>query len=66
MILYNFRCLSAIKDERVHASKVLQGPPPSCYSGDKNEFIDAIRDAIYASKIISYAQVSYRSCNTGK
>ncbi|KAI6649627.1 6-phosphogluconate dehydrogenase, decarboxylating-like isoform X1 [Oopsacas minuta] len=50
------RCLSAIKEERVKASKVLCGPPPSCYSGDKKEFIDAIRDAIYASKIISYAQ----------
>eukprot|EP00800_Vazella_pourtalesii_P016732 TRINITY_DN4895_c0_g1_i2.p1 TRINITY_DN4895_c0_g1~~TRINITY_DN4895_c0_g1_i2.p1 ORF type:complete len:401 (-),score=73.70 TRINITY_DN4895_c0_g1_i2:128-1330(-) len=50
------RCLSAIKDERVKASKVLTGPPESCYAGDKKEFINAIKDAIYASKIISYAQ----------
>lgn len=54
----HYRCLSAIKDERVKASKVLTGPPESCYAGDKKEFINAIKDAIYASKIISYAQVS--------
>ncbi|MEI6914837.1 MAG: decarboxylating NADP(+)-dependent phosphogluconate dehydrogenase [Armatimonadota bacterium] len=49
------RCISAIKQERTAASKVLTGPD-SRYSGDKKQFIDAIRDALYASKICSYAQ----------
>lgn len=49
------RCLSAAKDERVSASKVLSGPKAS-FKGDKNSFINAIRDALFASKIISYAQ----------
>jgi len=49
------RCISAIKDERVAASKRLTGP--SCiYGGDKDAFIEAIHDALYASKICSYAQ----------
>lgn len=49
------RCLSAIKDERVAASKVLSGPKPK-FDGDKKAFIDDIRKALYASKIVSYAQ----------
>jgi 6-phosphogluconate dehydrogenase len=49
------RCLSALKDERVAASKVLSGPNET-FDGDKNEMIDALRSALYASKIISYAQ----------
>jgi 6-phosphogluconate dehydrogenase len=49
------RCLSAVKDERVAASKVLQGPSP-VFKGDKKAFIDNLRDALYASKIVSYAQ----------
>jgi 6-phosphogluconate dehydrogenase len=49
------RCLSAVKDERVQASKILHGPV-SKYKGDKAGFIDDIRDALYASKIVSYAQ----------
>jgi 6-phosphogluconate dehydrogenase len=49
------RCLSAIKDERVAASKVLSGPMPE-FKGDKKAFINDIKDALYASKIISYAQ----------
>lgn len=49
------RCLSAIKDERVAASKVLTGPKP-VFNGDRQEFINAIKDALYASKIVSYAQ----------
>jgi len=49
------RCLSAVKEERVAASKILKGPTPS-YSGDKAELIDAMRDALYCSKICSYAQ----------
>jgi 6-phosphogluconate dehydrogenase len=49
------RCISAIKDERVAASKILSGPPDK-YTGNREQFIDAIRDALYASKICSYAQ----------
>jgi len=49
------RCLSAIKDERVKASKVITGPKPS-FSGDKKAFVEDIRKALFASKIISYAQ----------
>jgi 6-phosphogluconate dehydrogenase len=50
------RCLSAVKDERVAASKVLSGPNAAPYSGDKSELVEAIRQALYASKICSYAQ----------
>jgi 6-phosphogluconate dehydrogenase len=50
------RCLSALKDERVAASKVLPGPKESQYAGDKQAFINAIRDALYASKVCCYAQ----------
>src|SRR6187455_1639462 len=49
------RCLSAMKDGRVRASKVLKGPSAK-YSGDKKKFIEQIRQALYASKICSYAQ----------
>ncbi len=49
------RCLSAIKEERVEASKVLSGPVPS-YGGDRAMFINDIKNALYASKIVSYAQ----------
>ncbi len=49
------RCLSSIKEERVEASKVLSGPVPS-YSGDRVLFINDIKSALYASKIVSYAQ----------
>ncbi|HWK58529.1 MAG TPA: decarboxylating NADP(+)-dependent phosphogluconate dehydrogenase [Parapedobacter sp.] len=49
------RCLSALKDERVAASKVLQGPIPS-FDGDRQAFINDLRDALYAAKVISYAQ----------
>lgn len=49
------RCLSALKDERVEASKYLEGPKPS-WQGDPAIFIENIREALYASKIISYAQ----------
>jgi len=49
------RALSALKEERVAASKVLTGPTPS-YDGDKAAFIENIRQALYASKIVSYAQ----------
>jgi 6-phosphogluconate dehydrogenase len=49
------RCLSAIKEERVAASKVF-GSAPVKFSGDKKAFIADIKDALYASKIVSYAQ----------
>jgi 6-phosphogluconate dehydrogenase len=49
------RCLSAMKEERVEASKVLNGPVPE-FKGDKEQFINDLRDALYASKIVSYAQ----------
>jgi 6-phosphogluconate dehydrogenase len=49
------RCLSARKDERVRASKVLP-QLAATFEGDKTEMVNAIRDALYASKIISYAQ----------
>ena len=49
------RCLSALKEERVEASRVLRGPEPS-FKGDKNAFVEDIRNALYASKIVSYAQ----------
>jgi len=50
------RCVSALKDERVAASKVLVGPSPKLNVPDRKKFIESIRDALYASKIISYAQ----------
>ncbi len=49
------RCISALKDERVAASKILSGPTPA-FSGNKNEFIEHVRKALFASKIVSYAQ----------
>jgi 6-phosphogluconate dehydrogenase len=49
------RCLSALKEERVAASKVLSGPVIK-FEGDKKAFIEDIRNALYASKIVSYAQ----------
>ncbi|MFD1885298.1 NADP-dependent phosphogluconate dehydrogenase [Paenibacillus wenxiniae] len=50
------RFLSAIKEERVAASKILSGPKTEAFAGDRAEFIEAIRKALYASKIVSYAQ----------
>lgn len=50
------RCLSAIKDERVAAAKILSGPEVLAFTGDPNEMVEAIRQALYASKICSYAQ----------
>jgi 6-phosphogluconate dehydrogenase len=49
------RCLSAMKDERVRASSKLAGPWGT-YDGDKAAFVEDIRQALYASKICSYAQ----------
>ena len=55
------RCVSALKDERVKASRKLKGPRPALTSiasnpERKKAFIAEIRDALYASKIVSYAQ----------
>src|SRR3954463_7886512 len=53
------RCISAVKDARVRASKVLFGPTSQTAGtaiGDKKAFIEAVRQALYASKICSYAQ----------
>jgi 6-phosphogluconate dehydrogenase len=49
------RCLSAIKEERAEASKILKGPKAK-FKGDKKKFINDLRSALYASKIVSYAQ----------
>jgi len=54
------RCLSAQKDERVSASKILPGPKPGLLHGlseeDKQKHVDSIRDAVLAAKIVSYTQ----------
>ncbi len=50
------RCLSAVKEERVAASKILKGPKAKKYTGSKKALIEAIHDALYCSKICSYAQ----------
>ncbi|MGG4401867.1 NADP-dependent phosphogluconate dehydrogenase [Paenibacillus amylolyticus] len=50
------RFLSAMKDERVAASKILNGPATEAFSGDKKAFIENVRKALFASKIVSYAQ----------
>ena len=49
------RCLSAMKEERVAASKELPGPATK-FDGDKTAFLNQLHDAVYASKICSYAQ----------
>ena len=49
------RCLSALKDERVNAAKLYAREIPA-FEGDKAAFIENIRKALYASKIVSYAQ----------
>ncbi|KAG2187764.1 hypothetical protein INT44_005454 [Umbelopsis vinacea] len=50
------RCLSSLKDERVRASKILDGPKDAKFTGDKKKFLDQLGQALYASKIVSYAQ----------
>src|SRR6185295_4009501 len=49
------RCVSAMKEERVKAAKKLKGPRPKI-NGDRTALVGSIRDALYCSKIISYAQ----------
>lgn len=51
----NARVMSAYKDERVAASKEITAPTAK-YEGDKQEFINQVRDALYCSKMCSYAQ----------
>jgi len=50
------RCLSSLKEERVRASKIIAAPARDAFQGDKQQFIDDLEQALYASKIISYAQ----------
>jgi len=49
------RCLSSMKEERVKASKILSGPVKVFY-GNAGQFINDLKEALYASKIVSYAQ----------
>ncbi len=49
------RCVSALKEERTAASKILAGPEKS-FDDDREAFVEAVRDALYCSKICSYAQ----------
>lgn len=50
------RVLSALKDERIEAAKVLPGPNSKSACGDRKNFIDLVGDALYTAKICSYAQ----------
>jgi len=50
------RCLSALKEERVAASKILAGPAKKAAVGDRAAFIEEVRCGLYCSKMISYAQ----------
>ena len=50
------RTLSSFKDQRVQASKVLPGPDNAAFEGDRQQFINDVRDALYASKVVAYAQ----------
>jgi 6-phosphogluconate dehydrogenase len=50
------RCVSSLKDERVRASKILAGPSARIPVTDKKAFVAALRDALYAAKMVSYAQ----------
>ncbi len=50
------RYLSSLKSQRVAASKVLSGPQAKPFTGDKAEFVEKVRRALYLGKIVSYAQ----------
>jgi 6-phosphogluconate dehydrogenase len=50
------RSLSALKEERVAASKILNGPQCQPFNGDRDRFVDDVKNALFASKICSYAQ----------
>lgn len=60
------RCLSSLKGERTRASEKLTGPTPK-FEGDKKQFLANLEQALYASKIISYAQgfMLMQSVSTG-
>jgi 6-phosphogluconate dehydrogenase len=60
------RFLSALKDERVAASKELAGPHPAIYDGDRQAFLDDIGQALFAAKIVSYTQgyMLFRAAST--
>ena len=50
------RCLSAVKEERVAASKVLAGPSAAAFDGDRAAVLEDLRRALFAAKVVSYAQ----------
>ncbi len=50
------RSLSARKEERVQAGAILQGPRPGVFKGDRQAFLEDLRRALFASKVVSYAQ----------
>src|SRR5206468_4925736 len=50
------RVISSRKDDRVASSKILPQPKPKEFSGDRKQLIEAVKQALYASKIVSYAQ----------
>ena len=50
------RCLSSLKSERIKASKLLKGPERTTHVANVDQFVEDVRQALYASKIISYAQ----------
>ena len=50
------RVLSSMKDERVHAAKVLHGPAAGTYQGETEELVGLVHDALYAAKVVAYAQ----------
>src|SRR3954467_979612 len=50
------RVISSRKDDRVASSKILPQPKPKNFTGDRKKLTDAVRNALYASKIVSYAQ----------
>lgn len=49
------RTLSSQKDYRVEASKILQGPPTTPFTGNNEQFLNDIQDSLYAAKMVSYA-----------
>ena len=50
------RCLSAQKEERVAAAKILEGPKPARFTGDRAAFLEDLRKALFSAKVVSYAQ----------
>ncbi len=50
------RCLSAQKEERVAASKILEGPKGARFTGDRAAFLEDLRKALFSAKVVSYAQ----------